>query len=202
VIELINENPSITKNRISSAVFTFPRTEIFYFGNYQRKDILHNIMFEVKKSEKVNTNKTYVRGEMSDFHHFIDNPYFNYFFDEIFASIQQVDNSYKKKENIIIEEAWGNILKKGQSVHPHDHPCHQGILYLTDGNPLIFPQVGFRFTPKAGDYLIAPPRLIHYVEEVKEDVERINIVFNYTIYDNFKSVNNLYSKDSGQPGSK
>ena len=42
--------------------------------------------------------------------------------------------------------AWGNELKKGDYVVQHIHDCYHCILYLTEGEPLILPELNMKIT--------------------------------------------------------
>ncbi len=72
----------------------------------------------------------------------------------------------------VIENLWGIELGKGDKVDQHDHTTVHGLLYLTEGNPLVLPQLQMSITPKPGDYYFFPPGIQHYVEEVKDDNKR------------------------------
>ena len=53
MIERINDkNKYVSKNRVSSMTFTYPVTNCLYFGNYERKDILHNLKITLKSADK------------------------------------------------------------------------------------------------------------------------------------------------------
>jgi len=193
VIELTNNNKFITDNRLSTMSFTVPKTITLWYGNYARKDILHNLTLALKRADKEMSHKTYVRGGMTSWQCFKHNRDFSVFFTEIINKIAPVVFSkFKLSTDLDVQDAWGNVLKKGELVEPHTHDTYHGILYLTKGNPLIFPELEMNFTPNPGDWIIAPPEVVHGVNPVKEEQERMNIVFNFRVKDQFRDVNSRY----------
>jgi hypothetical protein len=194
MISLTNNNKFITESRLSSMTFTVPKTYIFFYGNFYRKDIIHNLIISLKSATKEMSNKTYVRGEMTGWYSFKGNRDFSVFFSHVMnqAKIALFPKADLTKE-LKLEEAWGNILKKGDSVEPHVHHTHHGILYLTKGNPLIFPEIEMTFTPDVGDFILTPPQVLHGVDPITDDLERMCVVFNYTVNDGFKSVNEKFN---------
>jgi hypothetical protein len=191
MIEFTNKNKFINNTRLTSFSITYPRTVTFFTGNYPRLDILHNLRLKIKNNlSKETTNKTYVRGGMTDWAFFIHDKDFSIFFTDImnhYKPILACDFILKKDLNLI--DAWGNLLKKGEHVQVHKHNHFHGVLYLTEGIPLIFPEMEMVFDPKPGDWIISPPEILHGTDAVESDEERINVVFNFELNDNFRSVN-------------
>jgi len=193
VIELTSNNNFIRESRLSTMSFTVPKTYTLFYGNYHRKDIIHNLIIYLKNADKEMSNKTYVRGEMTGWNCFKSNKNFSIFFSHIMnqAKIILFPQADLNKE-LVVQDAWGNILKKGNHVEPHTHSTYHGILYLTKGNPLIFPELEMKFTPDVGDFIVSPPELLHGVDPVIDDLERMSLVFNFTVSDNFKSINEKF----------
>lgn len=63
-------------------------------------------------------------------------------------------------------------LKKNDSVQMHTHHYHHLILYLTDGAPLILPELKITIQPKRGAYYIFPPNILHGVNKVEEETKK------------------------------
>jgi len=131
---------------------------------------------------------TNVYGGKTDWHFFNDKPEFSRLIDYI-VSKHTNSNPFFNKNNWISKkidfEAWGNELKKGDSVKLHHHVDHHLILYLTDGNPLILPELKIKIFPKRGDYYIFPPFVLHGVEEISEENKK-----RYCLVANIKEVPN------------
>ena len=51
----------------------------------------------------------------------------------------------------------------------HTHKDYHLILYLTEGAPLILPELKINIQPKKGAYYIFPPNILHGVNKVEED---------------------------------
>ena len=51
----------------------------------------------------------------------------------------------------------------------HTHKDNHLILYLTEGAPLILPELKMTIIPKRGSYYIFPPHILHGVPKVEED---------------------------------
>lgn len=194
MIELINDkNKHTVKNRISSVTFTYPVTNSFHFGNYERQDILHNLKITLKNADKKMSHKTYVRGSMTDWQCFKHDKNFSQFFTETMNKLQPVFfPQFQLSTDLKVFDAWGNVLKKGEHVEAHTHQCWHGILYLTEGTSLEFPEIQMKFTPKPGDWILSPPGILHGVRAVEDEKERMNIVFNFHMGDGFRDVNTRY----------
>lgn len=198
MIELTNNNKFISDNRLSTMTFTIPRTVNLWYGNYTKKSVLHNLTLALKNADKEMSHKTYVRGGMTGWQSFMHNKDFSMFFTEIMDKLSPVVfPKYKLSTDLHVQDVWGNILKKGEFVEAHTHDTYHGILYLTKGNPLIFPELEMNFIPNPGDWIISPPEVLHGVNAVEEEnQERMNIVFNFKVRDEFRDVNSKYeSKD-------
>jgi hypothetical protein len=60
----------------------------------------------------------------------------------------------------------------------HIHNCHHIILYLTEGSPLLVPELKITIKPQVGSYYIFEPYILHGVPEVTDDSTRYNLVAN------------------------
>jgi len=191
MIGFTNKDKFITQTRMSSVTVTYPRTVTFYIGNYPRKDILHNLKVKVKSNlSETTTNKTYVRGGMTDWGLFINDKDFSTFFTDIMDHYKPaLTPDLILGKEMQVSNAWGNLLKKGEYVHPHTHNSFHGILYLTKGVPLIFPELEMVFNPEPGDWIISPPYILHGTDKIDSEEERINVIFNFDFHDHFRRIN-------------
>jgi quercetin dioxygenase-like cupin family protein len=55
---------------------------------------------------------------------------------------------------------------------------HHIILYLTEGSPLLVPELKITIKPQVGSYYIFEPNILHGVPEVTDDSTRYNLVVN------------------------
>ena len=76
----------------------------------------------------------------------------------------------------------------------HEHTATHGILYLTEGTPLIVPELNIEIDPRPGDYYIFPPCIQHYVSPQEEENYRYNIVFNIKDDTNWEKNKVVYEK--------
>lgn len=179
MIEFLEKNEKL--NHTQSLVITYPRTVQITFGNYPYPDQIHNLIIEIKKN--ITENNSYasnVKGGKTDWMCFVNHPLITKFINHCINKHQTSNPSlfefFYDKKTII--NAWGNEIKKNDYVDLHDHPCYHGILYLTEGAPLILPDLNLKIIPKPGDYYFFPPNIIHYVNKSDEDKNRYNIVLN------------------------
>jgi hypothetical protein len=147
-------------------------------GKINNSNIIENLKNYIRnnKDEKL-SYKTNVKAHFTGWHSLIENIDFINFLKSIEKYIKIIYPS-----NFIISSAWGNVLKKGDEVLPHRHSemtAFCGILYLTDGGPgTFFNEYNTTIKEEAGKFLLFHPRLIHSVEKIKEDMERITVAFN------------------------
>ena len=124
---------------------------------------------------------------MTDWRHFVDNDLFKNFFTFLINKHQLTHPeifAYFLEKSLIID-AWGNEIKKGDSVNYHDHRHYHAILYLTDGADLILPELNISITPRAGDYYIFPPMVVHGFDKHKDDFTRYSLVCNFDSMEHF-----------------
>tara|TARA_R110002111_G_scaffold39927_2_gene75033 strand:+ start:212 stop:820 length:609 start_codon:yes stop_codon:yes gene_type:complete len=202
MINLIDKNNQLDETR-NSLIVTYPRTVNIIFGNYPYIDVINNLIIDIKNNLDSNMeNYTNVKGGMTDWHYFIDKPLFKNFM------VYLINKHQKSHSNIFeyflekntIKEAWGNEIKKGDSLNFHTHTCLHGILYLTKGCDLILPELNLKITPEPGDYYIFPPEILHGFDKYKDEKNRYSLIFNIEQGDRF-NFNNKVEKINGRKNS-
>jgi len=144
---------------------------------------------------------TNVYGGKTPWGFFNDKPEFIRFVEYV-VNKHQNSNSFLNKENYyarnISFDSWGNEIKKGDSVNMHTHKHYHLILYLTEGAPLILPELKMTIMPKRGAYYLFPPELLHGVSKVEtESKTRYCLVTNIidgTDWKKNKTINELINK--------
>jgi hypothetical protein len=168
---------------------TYPRTVNIIFGNYPYPEKIHNLIMEIRSNLKDSLhNHTYVKGGMTDWNYFLNHPLFNEFMTTIINQHQlsHPDMFQYFFDKMMMIDAWGNEIKTGDKVDYHQHNTYHGILYLSEGNDLILPDLNISITPKPGDYYIFPPYISHGVAENKLIKNRYSLIFNFD-YDSPKA---------------
>ena len=202
MINLIDKNNQLDETR-NSLIVTYPRTVNIIFGNYPYIDVINNLIIDIKNNLDSNMeNYTNVKGGMTDWHYFIDKPLFKNFM------VYLINKHQKSHSNIFeyflekntIKEAWGNEIKKGDSLNFHTHTCLHGILYLTKGCDLILPELNLKITPEPGDYYIFPPEILHGFDKYEDEKNRYSLIFNIEPGDRF-NFNNKVDKINGRKNS-
>ena len=176
------KNNKLNQNKNSINVSYFRNINII-FGNYAYPDIINNFLISIKNNiDPKLKNHTNVKGEMTDWNYFIDKPEFIKFITHIINTYQvthpQLFEYFLEKKTV--EHAWGNEIKKGDSLDFHTHTCYHGILYLSEGCDLILPELNLKITPKAGDYYIFPPEILHGFDKYEGENNRYSLIFNIT----------------------
>ena len=160
---------------------TYPRNINILFGNYPYPELIHSLILEIKNnlSEKME-GYTNVKGGMTDWKFFNENSMFKNFFIYLINKHQLTHPSIFEYflEQKAVTAAWGNEIKKGDSVDFHTHPGHHGILYLTGGCDLILPELNLKITPEPGDYYIFPPEILHGFPIYEGELNRYSLIFN------------------------
>jgi len=121
--------------------------------------------------------KTNVRGKMTKFHEFINNPILL----KLLGESIYVSNVLNVKDSRL-GEAWGNILKKGENViaHTHEPAIISGVLYLTEGGPgTNFPEFNKTVEEKIGKIVFFSGMASHQVLPTKLNKNRYTIAFNF-----------------------
>ena len=90
--------------------------------------------------------------------------------------------------------------KKSEYVRNHSHPCYHGILYLTEGEPLILPELNIEIIPEPGNYYFFPPHIFHYVNESTYEKYRYNIIMNIHETPNWKKDKQIFLKEKENNG--
>ena len=180
MISILNKNNKLDEGK-NSLNITYPRTVNIIFGNYPYIDVINNLIIDIKNNLDSNMeNYTNVKGGMTDWHYFIDKPLFKNFMVYLINKHQVTHSDifeYFLEKNTI-QNAWGNEIKKGDSLNFHSHPCLHGVLYLTTGCDLILPELNIKITPEPGDYYIFPPNILHGFDKYKGEKNRYSLIFN------------------------
>ena len=180
MLTLIDKNNKLNETR-NSLNITYPRNINIVFGNYPYPEIIHSLILEIKNnlSEKME-GYTNVKGGMTDWKFFNENSMFKNFFIYLINKHQLTHPNIFEYflERKVITEAWGNEIKKGDSIDFHTHPGHHGILYLTGGCDLILPELNLKITPEPGDYYIFPPEILHGFPIYEGELNRYSLIFN------------------------
>jgi len=187
MIELLDKNNKLLENK-NSLWITYPRTVNIIFGHYPYPDHIHNFLIEIKNNLNPNLeNYTNIKGGMTNWEHFVDNDNFKNFMVYLINTHQVTHPKifeYFLEKNTV-QNAWGNEIKKEDSLKYHTHPCLHGILYLTKGCDLILPELNLKITPGPGDYYIFPPEILHGFDKSKDKKNRYSLVFNIVDKNNF-----------------
>jgi hypothetical protein len=187
MISLLDKKDKLNEDRNSINV-SYTRHVNIIFGNYPYPDIIHNFIMLIKSNLDPNMeNYTNVKGGMTYWNYFLDKPDFINFITHLVNKYQTTHPEMFKYflERKFVENAWGNEIKKGDSLDYHHHSCVHGILYLTKGCDLILPELNLKISPEPGDYYIFPPEIIHGFDMYKEDYNRYSLIFNIRSKDNF-----------------
>ena len=176
-IELLETSPTIHTS--NSLVITYPKQAHITFGNYPYPDQIENIKTEIRNNLTLE-DATYVRGKMTDWSYFINNPLTTKFLNYCINAHQMTNPELFRYfyEKQVVLNMWGNELSKGHRIDQHQHNAFHGILYLTEGNPLMLPQLRIKITPQPGDYYFFPPGIEHHMDEITEDKKRYSIIMN------------------------
>ena len=159
------------ENFSHSMIVTYPRTILISHGVYDNVIDMMNMCTMIAQNLDT-TELTNVYGGKTPWGFFNDKPEFTRFIDYV-VNKHQNSNSFFNRNNWydkkISYQSWGNEIKKGDSVVMHTHKDNHLILYLTEGAPLILPELKMTIIPKRGSYYIFPPHILHGVPKVEED---------------------------------
>jgi ectoine hydroxylase-related dioxygenase (phytanoyl-CoA dioxygenase family) len=146
-------------------------------GKIFNDKIINNLInFVINNKDNELSYKTNVKGHFTGFKSLVDNSDFISFLKIIQQQIKIICNN-----NFIIQDAWGNLCKKGDEVVEHDHgnSLFCGILYLTEGGPgTYFRDFDYTINEERGKFVLFHPKLLHSVKKIEKDIERISISFN------------------------
>jgi len=201
MIKLINKNNKLNETK-NSLNITYPRTINIIYGHYPYPNKVHNMILEIKNNlDPKMDNYTAVKGEMTNWKYFIDKDSFKDFFTFVINKHQSTHPNifaYFLERSCVID-AWGNEVKKNDSIDFHDHRYYHAILYLTDGADLILPELNISITPRAGDYYIFPPMVLHGLDKHKDDFTRYSLICNFDSIEHFslnKKIEKIYEKNN------
>ena len=159
------------ENFSHSIIVTYPRTIQISHGVYDNIVDMMNMCTMIAQNLNA-TELTNVYGGKTSWGFFNDKPEFKRFIDYV-VNKHQNSNPFFNKNNWydkkISYDSWGNEIKKGDSVVMHTHKDYHLILYLTEGAPLVLPELKMTIMPKRGAYYIFPPNVLHGVGKVEED---------------------------------
>jgi hypothetical protein len=180
MFNILNKNNKLFEHK-NSINITYPRNVNIIFGNYPYPEIIHSLILEIKNNlDPKMKNHTNVKGGMTDWNFFKDKDMFKIFFTHLINKHQlshpEVFQYFLEKK--CLAAAWGNEIKKGDSLDFHTHPGHHGILYLTGGCDLILPELNLKITPEPGDYYIFPPEILHGFPIYEGELNRYSLIFN------------------------
>jgi|TARA_R100001530_G_scaffold107820_1_gene75461 hypothetical protein len=188
MISILDKKNKLNEHK-NSLNITYPRTVNIIFGNYSYPDKIHNFILHIKNNlDPKMHNYTNVKGGMTPWNYFLDKPEFIEFTSYLINKHQTTHPDifeYFLEKNVF-GEAWGNEIKKGDSLHSHKHPCLHGILYLTKGCDLILPELNLKITPYPGDYYIFAPEILHGFNPSQDETNRYSLIFNIRQGDRFE----------------
>ena len=126
--------------------------------------------------------KTNVRGQMTGFKHFLKDEKFNSFmniFIQKMADIVKESDPLQLKifNSIQVAEAWGNKLKAGEMVNPHNHIGsldYASVLYFSATYLVVENQ---KVDVSRGDVLTFFCTAKHWTDKANE--ERLSLAFNW-----------------------
>lgn len=180
MFEFIDKSSPVPSHS-QSLVITYPRTVDILYGYYPHLADIHNFILEIKeKISKEHSYKSNVKGGKTPWTAFVDHSFTAKFIQHCILKHQSTHPNLF--ENFLskhfIKEAWGTEIKEGDYVALHHHSTYNAILYLTDGNPLLLPELNLKIHPKPGDYYFFPPQILHGVEASTSKKNRYNLVLN------------------------
>jgi hypothetical protein len=202
MISILDKNNKLDEGKHSLNI-TYPRTVNIIFGNYPYIDAVNNLIINIKNNLNIDMeNYTNVKGGMTKWNHFVDNPLFNNFMVYLINKHQLTHSNifqyFNEKYNI--ENAWGNEIKKNDYLKYHTHPCFHGILYLTKGCDLILPELNIKISPEPGDYYIFPPEILHGFDISTNEQNRYSLIFNIVEKNHFEFNKKLKEKNERKNG--
>ena len=202
MISILDKNNKLDEGK-NSLNITYPRTVNIIFGNYPYIDAVNNLIINIKNNLNIDMeNYTNVKGGMTKWNHFVDDPIFNNFMVYLINKHQLTHSNifqyFNEKYNV--EDAWGNEIKKNDYLEYHTHPCFHGILYLTKGCDLILPELNIKISPEPGDYYIFPPEILHGFDISTNEQNRYSLIFNIVVKNNFEFNKRLKEKNERKNG--
>lgn len=177
--QIDKQDPTLQHSK--SLVVTYPRTVNILHGNYPVVEDHLNMIQDIKNN--INEEQSYltnVKGGKTDW-----KVYNNHWFTKKFIKFCTLKHQGTHPDifknfysNYLIIDSWGNEVKKNDFIKPHNHDHLHCILYLTDGEPLILPELNLKIHPQPGDYYFFPPYILHGVNQSTSEKNRYTFVMN------------------------
>ena len=197
MINILNKNNKLDECRNTFSVSYLRNVQIIH-GHYSYPDIIQNLILGIKNNLNPEMkNFTNVKGGMTNWDYFIDKPIFINFITHLINKYQVTHSNIFEYflEKYTIQNAWGNEIKKGDSLNYHTHPFLHGILYLTKGCDLNLPELNLKITPEPGDYYIFPPEILHGFDTYQGDKNRYSLIFNIAPKNQFEFSKKIEQKN-------
>lgn len=180
MINFLDKKNKLNENKFSLNI-SYTRHVNIICGSYPYPEKIHGFIMDIKSNlDSKMKNYTNVKGGMTNWKYFIDKEEFKNFTYYLINKHQTTHSDifqYFFEKNVFVD-AWGNEIKKGDSLTYHTHSCIHGILYLTKGCDLILPELNLKITPEPGDYYIFPPEILHGFDKYEGDLNRYSLIFN------------------------
>ncbi len=180
MIYFLDKKNKLNENKFSLNI-SYTRHVNIICGSYPYPEKIHGFVMDIKSNlDSKMKNYTNVKGGMTDWKYFIDKEEFKNFTYYLINKHQTTHSNifqYFFEKNVFVD-AWGNEIKKGDSLTYHTHSCIHGILYLTKGCDLILPELNLKITPEPGDYYIFPPEILHGFDKYEGETNRYSLIFN------------------------
>tara|TARA_R100001463_G_scaffold79363_2_gene133833 strand:- start:6 stop:599 length:594 start_codon:yes stop_codon:yes gene_type:complete len=180
MINFLDKKNKLNENKFSLNI-SYTRHVNIICGSYPYPEKIHGFVMDIKSNlDPKMKNYTNVKGGMTNWKYFVDKEEFKNFTHYLINKHQTTHSNifqYFFEKNVFVD-AWGNEIKKGDSLTYHTHSCIHGILYLTKGCDLILPELNLKITPEPGDYYIFPPEILHGFDKYEGDLNRYSLIFN------------------------
>tara|TARA_R100001129_G_C5278007_1_gene236043 strand:- start:238 stop:792 length:555 start_codon:yes stop_codon:yes gene_type:complete len=125
---------------------------------------------------------TNVRGQMTDWRQFNDDPIFHEYL-LMLAERFQASGALNERafRGIDVKDSWGNVLKANETVVEHDH-CggtidYASVIYFDDSEIVVG---GSTFCNRRGHVITLPGHVLHSVGPSEKE-ERITLAFNWSM---------------------
>lgn len=137
-----------------------------------------NLIKKIKTIGDTQNRQTNLQGDMTDWKMQHEEE-FSIIGNFALTTINKVFN----KNNLILQECWGGVYRKGDICHPHNHIPHAwSFVYYADANtddsPLLFPTADLAIYPYTGLLVAFPSWVTHSVPPQENDKERIIVAGN------------------------
>ena len=157
-----------------------------YKVSIENENLLQKLENKIRSNidDKV-SYKTNVKGRMTHWDTFKPDDDFKKLISEFFnkCSYYDIFHGSKSKDGLFhffINNAWGNILKKGEKVNRHHHlgVDYASVLYFDNHSPL-YTDAG-KIKTERGLIVTIPSYLFHWIEPLDKDIERYVIAWNWS----------------------